>query len=598
MSLSVPVPLHKVLVVDPLCDQDVENVFAVEKSASIQNYYNISSTNKSSSSISWTVNCNSENTITDRVWMLDVEAVLTIPYEAKPSNNTIVLRPNALSLCANSIVLQQGNTSSSIQSSQIASALQRYGFYDKYLNYSEANPDLDMTAPYVKDSGVFDNINKIVGGKYQSRFASSYIKDATWNANTLSLRVRFLEPVLIPPLLSGLEQRKQGLTRISQYQLTYNFGSFNRAISAVLEDGKYINGNVSVDFSGSNATLSLLQAIPSPLDVGRTLGVQSLPYDEFVAFSSADTNLPVCPVNEITSAPVSFSSSVIQVSRIPEAVYIYCRPSDAFMSKPGSPHASDTFARYVENSLSVNFNGVNQFQNCSDISLYRICRQNGCNIPWTQFNCSGITSVAYSGDGAIEYDSGVGAVICLKLSKDITLDASLAPSCNSKVNMQIECRFANPLSKVDLDGSPYKVDVIPYTMFTVIHYSGVQETYASNTIATTTGALSVDDVLTAVKRNHRVHYDVIDDQTYGGASFLDKVKKFLKEGKLTSALKQLKQYFSHPLTKEIGKTAKEYLRGRDESGQSQAADLIEEVGLGMSGGRRMTKSMLKQHLLR
>jgi hypothetical protein len=116
------------------------------------------------------------------------------------------------------------------------------------------------------------------------------------------------------------------------------------------------------------------------------------------------------------------------------------------------------------------------------------------------------------------------------------LDASLAPSCNSKVNTQIECRFANPLSKVDVDGSPDKVDDIPFTMFTVIHYSGVQETYASNTIATTTGALSVDDVLTAVKRNERVHYDVIDDQTCGGASFLDKVKKFLKEGKLTSAL--------------------------------------------------------------
>jgi hypothetical protein len=135
-------------------------------------------------------------------------------------------------------------------------------------------------------------------------------------------------------------------------------------------------------------------------------------------------------------------------------------------------------------------------------------------------------------------------------------------------------------------------------MFTVIHYSGVQETYASNTIATTTGALSVEDVLSAVKRNDRVHYDVIDDTTYGGASWTDKVNKFLKEGKLTSALKQLKQYLTHPLTREIGKTAKDYLRGRDESGQSHAADLIDELGLGMSGGRKMTKSMLKHHLLR
>jgi hypothetical protein len=116
-----------------------------------------------------------------------------------------------------------------------------------------------------------------------SRFASSYIKSATWTtATSLALRVRFLEPVLIPPLLSGLEQCKEGLRRISQYQLTYNFGSFNRAISAVYEADKHIDGNVSVDFSGSNCTLSLLQAIPSPFDVGRTLSVQSLPYDEFV----------------------------------------------------------------------------------------------------------------------------------------------------------------------------------------------------------------------------------------------------------------------------------------------------------------------------
>jgi hypothetical protein len=119
-------------------------------------------------------------------------------------------------------------------------------------------------------------------------------------------------------------------------------------------------------------------------------------------------------LDAMSGPPASFSSSVIQVSRIPEAVYIYCRTSDAFMTKVGSPHISDTFARYVENLLSVHFNGVNQFQNCSDISLSRICRQNGCNIPWSQFNCSGITSVDYSGDGAVVYDAGVGAVICLR----------------------------------------------------------------------------------------------------------------------------------------------------------------------------------------
>jgi hypothetical protein len=600
MSAAVPVPLRKVLVVDPLCDQSVESVFAIEKSASIQNFYNISSTNKSSSSISWTVNCNSENTITDRVWLLDVTGTFTIPYNAKVTvADSIALRPNALSLCATSIVLQQGNSSSSIQSSQIASALQRYGFYDKYLNYSEANPDLDMTTPYVAGEGVFSPLSKLVGGKYQGRIGTSGITGAVWNGSTLSLTVRFLEPVLIPPLLSGLEQRKEGLRRISQYQLTYNFGAFERAFSVVFEDNAhYINGKIGATFG--DCRLNLLQVIPSPLDVGRSLSVQSLPYDEFVAFVSDTANLAVSPVNAIVGGTAQFSSSVIQVSRIPEAIYIYCRPTDAFLSATGGSYLTDTFAQYVSNSLSVNFNGVNQFQNCSDISLYRICRQNGLNTPWTQFNCSGISSLTYQANPpVITYDSGVGAVICLKLSKDITLDASLAPSVNTKVNMQIQCTFGNPYSKIAENNNPYNVDSIPFAMYTVVHYSGVQETYASNTVATTIGALTVDDVLTATKRNERVHYDVIDDNVFGGASFLDKAKKFLKEGRLANALKQLKSYFSHPLTKEIGKTAKEYLRGREgaEEGSSQAADFIEELGLGMSGGRKMTKAQLKRALL-
>jgi len=599
MSAAVPVPLRKVLVVDPLCDQSVESVFAIEKSASIQNFYNISSTNKSSSSISWTVNCNSENTITDRVWLLDVTGTFTIPFNTKPNiANSIALRPNALSLCATSIVLQQGNSSSSIQSSQIASALQRYGFYDKYLNYSEANPDLDMTTPYVADNGVFSPLSNLVGGKYQGRLGTSAVTAAVWNGTVLSLTVRFLEPVLIPPLLSGLEQRKEGLRRISQYQLTYNFGAFERAFSVIFDAAaRSINGRIGATFG--DCRLNLLQVIPSPLDVGRSLSVQSLPYDEFVAFVSDTANLAVSATNAIVGGTAQFSSSVIQVSRIPEAIYIYCRPTDAFLSAIGGSYATDTFAQYVSNSLSVNFNGVNQFQNCSDISLYRICRQNGLNTPWTQFNCSGVSNIAYEGDGAITYDSGVGAVICLKLSKDITLDASLAPSVNTKVNMQIQCTFGNPYSKIALAGNPYNVDAVPFAMYTVVHYSGVQETYASNTVATTIGALTVDDVLTATKRNERVHYDVIDDNVFGGASFLDKAKKFLKEGRLANALKQLKSYFSHPLTKEIGKTAKEYLRGREgaEEGSNQAADFIEELGLGMSGGRRMTKAQLKRALL-
>jgi hypothetical protein len=351
----------------------------------------------------------------------------------------------------------------------------------------------------------------------------------------------------------------------------------------------------------NTAVLNLLQAIPSPLDVGRSLSTQIMPYTEFVAYPTTPQVLAYSATNARFGASASFSSDVIQVSRIPEGIYIYCRPSDAFLTDVNKgAFATDSFATYQTGSLSVNFNGVNQFQNCSDISLYRLCRQNGCNIPWPQWSTSGIKSVATNGTGTIEYDAGVGSVIYLKLSKDITLDASLAPSCNTKVNLQIQCQFANSISgggtvQPYLDASP-----IPFVMYTVIEYSGVQETYSANTVATSIGVLSTDDVLTATKRNERVHYSVIDDGELYGGSFLDRAKKFLTEGKLRDALVKLKSYFSSPLAKEIFKTGKEYLRDREgaSEGTSQLADVLEEAGLGMSGGKRLSKAQLRKALLR
>jgi len=611
MSQAVPMPINKTLVVDPLCDQQVEAVFAVEKSASIQNFYNIQSNNVSPNSITYVINCNSETTITDRIWMNDVDVVYTITFANAgqlPPINGVCLRPFALANTATSIVLQQGNASTSIQSSEITTALQRYGFFDKYLNYAPSNPSQDMTAPYEAGQPPFTASTALVGNKYQERVATSSLLEASYDAdkpNVLTVKYRILEPVLISPLLSSLHARREGLRRISQYQLQYNFGSWNRSIAICpnATDGTWCSvASVSADVKRAN--LSLLQAIPAPLDVGRNLSTQIMPYTELVSFNTSPLNLkyslPEKPYGEVAQ----FSSAVIQVSRIPEGIYIFCRPTNDFYTntsggKSNGVFASDTFATYITSSLSVNFNGVNQFQNCSDISLYRLCRQNGCNIPWPQWSSSGIKSFASNGDAKIEFDSGVGSVIYLKLSKDITLDSSLAPSCNTKVNLQIQCSFANNISVQAFD--PYKGESMPFSMYTVIEYSGCQETYSSNTVATTIGVLSTDDVLTATKRNERVHYSLIDDgELYGGASWLDKAKKFLTEGKLRDALVKLKSYFTSPLAKEIFKTGKEYLREREgaDQGTSQIADALEEVGLGMSGGKRLSKAQLRKALLR
>jgi hypothetical protein len=601
MSLAIPVPLEKYLVVDPLCDVSTQSFYAVEKSASTANYYQISSNNSSNSSTTWVINCNDSTTITSRVFFVDMLIDVTVPVaRASLTNanaNSICLRAFPLSQWANSIVLQIGNAQTVIQSSQIASALHRYGFYDKWINYSECPVQLDLDTPYAATfNGPFGLYSSTVGEKFSSR-GSYCIENVSWNVGAaadteVTIRYRIVEPVLISPLLSSLSQneRKQGMRKLSQLQLTYNWSTSGaRVVSTLFEP----TAPVRVAVSGS-PNLRVQQLIPGVADIGRSLSVQSLPYSDFVPYSTAPKFIANRADNKVRLGGIqTFNSATIQLSRIPSEIYIYCRPTDAFMQEHAN--ATDTFATYVDGSLQINMNGQQQFQNISDIQLYHRCVENGINTTWGQWSSrlnNGINYVAVPVEK--NYASGVGSVICLKMGKDITLGVDLAPGVNTKVNLDVQCQFNNNY----INAAPYDVDGgVPFTMYVVVAYEGCMEIYQNNTVQTTLGCLSTEDVLTAIKRNEKVHYDVVNNNAYGGSIF-SKIRNFISEGKLSEFIKKFKNVFSHPLTKEIGKTAKDFLRNREGAdGKSQIADVLEEMGAGQSGGRRMTKAELKRALL-
>jgi hypothetical protein len=289
MSLAIPVPLEKYLVVDPLCDVSTQSFYAVEKSASTANYYQVSSNNSSPSSTTWVVNCNDSTTITSRVFFVDMTVRLTIPVaQADVPENQLCLRAFPLSQWATSIVLQIGNAQTVIQSGQLASALQRYGFYDKWINYSECPCQLDLDTPYnpaAQNNSPFGLYNQTTGEKFSAR-GSHCIENASWNAQNTALTIeyRIIEPVLISPLLSSLSQneRKQGMRKLSQLQLTYNWGVPNRLFSS----GFTPTAAVTVEITQS-PNLRILQLIPGIADIGRSLSVQALPYSDFVPYPSA-----------------------------------------------------------------------------------------------------------------------------------------------------------------------------------------------------------------------------------------------------------------------------------------------------------------------
>jgi len=595
MSAVIPQSLSKVLVVDPMCDFQTEAVYAVEKSTSNSNYYNIQSNNYSNQSTTWTVNCNDNTTITDRLFLMDITFKLSIPIAGGvyPNQQIGALRSFPLLKWSNNYVLTLGNATSTLQSGQIANLIERYGFMDKYLNYGSFPNYCDNDAPYTyagsTTASPFES-NQFLQSETclpRGSFAPFFIDQngvlPDGRVGYITLKYRVVEPVFLSPLLQSMsiKARKEGMTKLSQIQFTVNWGNPNRLWSSTTN----LAGNVEVEM-GQNI-LRVVQYVPGALDIGRNLTTQALPYNEIVSFATETAQAAPLPIklNGYTAGqanPLTFTSQVVQLSRIPKEMYIFCRPSDSVYTTAGSgPTCVDSFATYVSQSLKVNFNGQNLLNSISDVSLYRICVENGCNIPYSSWTGNimktwNLTS-AVNGYGSSLYGCGVGSPICLKFGKDIVLPPELAPGTLSKCNLQVECGFASSLQRTA--NTAYAGVAVPHTMYITIVYEGVIEFYGSGgTVSQTLGALTVNDVLEASKRNERVHYDIVNNGTYGGA-MIDNARNFVK-GKANNLMSKMKGLMNHPAV------------------SPQLSEAVEAmVGRGMSGGKSLSKASLKKALL-
>jgi hypothetical protein len=587
MSAVIPQALSKVLVVDPMCDFQSEAVYAVEKSTSNSNYYNITSNNSSVQSTTWTINCNDNTTITDRLFLQDITINLTIPCTGGVFQaGGYCLRSFPLLKWSNNYVLTLGNGTCTLQSGDIANLIERYGFMDKYINYGTFPNYCDQDQPYKLDTfnSPFQAGTNLQSEKCFQRgsYPVQITKDVA--GNKIVAKYRIVEPVFLSPLLQSMsiKARKEGMTKLSQIQYTVNWGNVNRLFSSE----KDLPAGASVAMVNGESLLRVVQYVPSAIDIGRNINTQALPYNEIVSFNTDPQDLDLradVGTRLDTTVAKTFNSAVIQLSRIPKELYIFCRPNNTtYQNSLSGASCVDNFAVYKSQSLKVNFNGQNLLSSISDVNLYRICVENGCNVPWSSWSGNFVNDPSFS-DNIPKYGSGVGSPICLKFGKDIVLPPELAPGTLSKCNLQVSADFAS--SCVKANGTIYAGNSLPYSLYLTIVYEGVIEFYGSGgTVAQTLGALTVNDVLETTKRNERVHYDIVNDGTFGGA-MMSNAKNFVK-GKAHSIMSKMKGLINNPVVRDLV---------HNNSDVSQVVEAMS--GRGMSGGKAMSKASLKRALL-
>ena len=603
MSQNIPEKLPTCLVVDPICDF-VQPCYAVEKAPQINNFYNITSNNTSTANTTFSIPINSADTIVDRVFLLDMTLNMTVTFSAAVADlsNLFALRSFPLNKWAQSITVTVGNASNTIQIGDMMNCFERYGLMDKYLNYSMTPVYPDLVSSYNLAAGL--NVNPL--GLYANTMDKVMPRGAFPLVNITSVptaglfnftfTVNLIEPLFISPFLQNLCDRKQGFSHLQYIQVQINWGQPSRLVSINPNLAGPTVTNVAVN-SLSPSIMRVQQFIPGLIDL-HAPPVQTLPYDEIVAYSTASQMLTSGSATVAPPVGQPFNSPTIQLSRIPKEIYIFCRRQNADYSQlnnsvgilPIGPSLPDVFASLPlatgAGNLVITFNGQTFFSGASNAAIYKACRENGCNLSFTEWIGSATKSLVAIDNYTTMTQGTVGSVICLKFGKDISLtNASYAPGCNIKANLQVSANFANN-ADIASAGALFQ-------MWVVVAYEGAWSFYGTNTVAQTAACLSEQDVLEAIKQNNRVHYDVSRDEAVGGNIF-DKGRHFLQSGKLQEWIEKIKNVLNNDTYKSISKGVKEHLR---KEGPSAVADVADSLGLGSVGGKNMSKAQLKRMLM-
>jgi hypothetical protein len=290
---------------------------------------------------------------------------------------------------------------------------------------------------------------------------------------------------------------------------------------------------------------------------------------------------------DITGVPqypqyATYSSNNIQLSGIPERIYIFCRQPNYI--KYSSPIYTDTFASI--NNISIQYNARSGLlASASPEQLYQMSKKSGCNLSYTQW----LGAPVYSPQSFVMQYGTVGTVLCLNPSTDFGLGSLEADSKNTAATLQINVSVSSLISGVSA-----------YTIYIVTVMNGIFQIHNGVSNAQV-NVLTSSDILEA-KRQPGINYESI--KSIGSGDFLSGLKSFwnehlspfLKKTKLASNLASIIPGIGGPLSKSLKNIGYGNMDG--------CGDLYDEmvgngayVGGTPVGGRMMRPSQNSKHMM-
>ncbi len=544
MSLSQD-PMSTIRVIDPRVDySDIRNEFAVISGSSSNTWVAYTTSSFSDNILTFSCPPPSPSIVVAPTVYLAADVLLEFSAAAGATGlgpSSLVLnddrdafRAYPISSITSTLTVSINNASTSINLSDIIHALLRYNTDHNTQEYDySACPKMEA---YVQEyrqavntvrnslSSFSDNSYETTCGSHPyTQVVNNLLVDGT---ATASVRSTIVEPIFISPFVFGKNsQFKRGFIGVTQINMQFTLADRRRMWSHVdpigVSDYSFSMTSGQRLFQSNPALLfeyltpKLLEPIPS-----------SIAYDfnqvtRYVTATSGD--IPAMTDFTITSNNIQFGT-------ICKRLYIYARPSNAYLAaNENIMTTTDNFASLKQISCTWN-NVTGILSGATPHQLWQLSAKNGCELSFPEWCGSAPLSAGSIFNPGMVYDfitpvspdqgaTGatyyplVGSVLALDFGVDIAMNDLEAPSSIMNSMFSLTATFTN-----------LRTSSVPYELYIVAINNGTW-TISNLSSYSKVGVLSKEDILNS-QTSPMIDYRT-SDNIYGGA-FGDRIKKFSK----------------------------------------------------------------------
>lgn len=526
-NLNFPLPVHQV-VDAPL---DFVNPSILVRQGSAVKSFQVNIPNSfSNSSITTRLEVSSVSMLIDRHILIELPVSVSMTGSRSDGANLLqsgcqAVRSQAFAKACQNITIQLSNVSYTFNSGDVMSAFEHYNLFDssKY-NADIGQPMLDQYVEY--DNGFGSNRNPL---QLYSTGMNSVIHRGSqlWTNIVNSPSSASWDTVIrayIPctPLHDMVMRQGGGYalahTDVLNLDITFVSNLFSRMFSFCTTT----NGStLTITSGGVNINQPVVRFVQLSDQYGVPPEIVSYPLKTVERYNTDFT---------FSSNPQPVSSAVIQISRVPESMYIVARPSNNTLISGAGGRAgaqiSDCFCPLQ--SVNIFLDGQTLLTNASQADLWKMSTENGLVDNFLQFSGSRVLTEISSANGSYAFTNG--APVKLVFNKDIVLAGKPTFSTGNlyKTNLQVNCIFnqTNP-------------SITNWSLYLVLCYSDVIQLYGSNNAVISNASLTDNDVLQAKKMNQSVHYDVFHGNDLSGGGLMDCGKALYSTHKILPMLKHV-----------------------------------------------------------